>query len=957
MLLRTLGGLGLMPELDGARKPLLLLAYLAVEGRRDRRTLARLLWPHASNPQASLSVALSTLRKAVGGHLVVERTHVATTLAADATLLLRALDRGEALAASERYAGEFLGDIDLNDCSAEFEDWVLATRENISGRVRAALLRHAELATAGGDFGAGAQLARQAWQATGASTAEPEDIVRLHRLLLAAGAAGTEPLRREATEFGLVVARTRAEARAQLARIAMRSPVPVLPADRLLGRDRELARLRGLLARGDCRLVTVVGPGGIGKTSLALWFAAELRNREDVAVIPLDPVTEPRLVPAAILQQLGLRARPQAEPWDELARLLSRRRLLLVIDNFEHLPAAAPHLGRLLEACPELRLLVTSREPLGLPGQHTVALAGLEAPPDEAPAGDAAGYPAVQLFIRQARRSRPDFAASPGALADIARLARMVEGSPLALTLAAAWMRMLPPAAIAEQIGVDGDFLQGTPGRHGSMRAVFETSWRLLDSAERQLLRRLAVFRGGFTADGAAEVAGATPQLLARLVDRSLLQRHEDGRFDRHPLLHSFMAEQLAHDPSEAAMCRRAHAEYHFGLLRQVQAATAQGGELDTGRLESDLGNLRVAWNWVVENSETRMLSGGTRTFAVFMDRSARAREGADMFRLAIAAAAPGELLTQLNLSLAWLLLRLGSLQEAAAIVEREHEPVERADAETHAWGLTVAAMTTYRAGDRAAAEMAFRRLLGFEGARQSLPGLAAAHGQLAVVLQAAGDYAGARQQYEAALSLSRGLSDWSMLVNQLQNLAALEMNSDNPAVAEELLHEALQLARAAGNRQIVPVLLHNLANLASKRADHEQALATAHEALELVRDSGEQTLETGMLATLSWIELRAGNAPAAERHARASLEIARLIADKPAALTAVLRYAELELGTGRGDAADLLAMVASGSQAHAWASRRARALLDDAAGNLSAPVADRPGELALVLEWLDGSR
>ena len=319
-----------------------------------------------------------------------------------------------------------------------------------------------------------------------------------------------------------------------------------------------------------------------------------------VGTSPARPEEAADLVVTNLAAALGVSLAVPRDPRELLADALAGRELLLVLDNLEQLRDAAGVLAELLARAPGVQILGTSRRRLGLGVEWLVEVPGL---PYSPPRADAAGYPAVQLFEDRARLLRPGF--RPAAdLAAVGRVCRLVAGMPLAIELAARWVRSASPAAIADRLAAGGELLATTAPdvepRHRSIRSVIDWSWELLGEGERQAMARLSVMRGGFDLDAAAAVAGAGLPLLAGLVDHSLVEVGEDGRYNMHELLRQYAAQRLAADPAEEAEVRRRHADWFSGLLPDPDQALPDGG----AELEADVENLRAATDWLVANGD-----------------------------------------------------------------------------------------------------------------------------------------------------------------------------------------------------------------------------------------------------------------------------------------------------------------------------------------------------------------
>jgi predicted ATPase len=361
------------------------------------------------------------------------------------------------------------------------------------------------------------------------------------------------------------------------------------------------------LAVPTCRLLTLVGSGGIGKTRLAIQAAAQLANfAQGVYFVPLAPVGSPDLLASAIAGALQVSFYGSDDPTVQLVNYLREKHLLLLLDNFEHLREGTPLLTDILDAAPALKMLVTSRERLNLQEEWVLPVEGMQYPKGDEP-GSIEDYSAVRLFVQSARRVQPAFTLADDVSAVIA-ICQHVEGMPLGLELAAVWLRVMSCRQIAVQLERSLDFLttplRNVPERHRSLRVVFEQSWRLLSESERRVLATLAVFHGGFDLEAAEQVAGASLSLLAGLVDKSLIRLNRSGRYDLHELFRQFASDKLAESGETAAATRR-HFEYYAELAERAERhlyGPEQEGWFD--RLAVDLDNLRAALAWSVRDEE-----------------------------------------------------------------------------------------------------------------------------------------------------------------------------------------------------------------------------------------------------------------------------------------------------------------------------------------------------------------
>lgn len=409
----------------------------------------------------------------------------------------------------------------------------------------------------------------------------------------------------------------------------------------LVGRDKELAEIERLLESPDCRMLTLIGPGGVGKTRLALHAAARRieRHAEGVFFVPLAAVGAPEFVVPTLAATLQFPIDTNVsdkDPKTQLLDFLGGRSMLLVMDNFEHLVDAAPLLDEVLLRATEIKLIVTSRERLNLRGEWTFDVPGLTYPRN-GNGGRLEDYGAVSLFVERARQVDPGFPVTDENRRQVTRICRLVEGMPLGIELAAAWTPTLSCREIAEEIERNTDFLatsmRGVPDRHRSLRAAFEQSWRLLSDPQRAGLARLSVFRGGFSREAAAAVAGLDLPTLAELVNKSLVRRTVLGRYEIHELLQQYAAEKLGALAEEQVAVRARHSGY-FAKWLAARSEAVRGPEMkevrDEIRVES--GNVGAAVLWQAVHGEERELRETLRALNSFYGVQGW-HEGVDAFR------------------------------------------------------------------------------------------------------------------------------------------------------------------------------------------------------------------------------------------------------------------------------------------------------------------------------------
>ena len=531
-------------------------------------------------------------------------------------MLLTALEKRELESGLEAYRGPLLNEVSPKNWGSELEEWVYLTREFIAARVREALLGLAENEASDGRVQQALKRAEHALGLAGAPALEPQDLVRLHTLLLAGGSLRAEEVRNEALDFGVTLVASQVEAEERLRSLRREDHHPGLgdlPSRNtsFVGRQLELSEVAELLGHDECRLLSVVGVGGVGKTRLALQAVRERLEEggfaDGVVFVPLEALTDAASVPAVVAGALGLDLSGQEDARSVVLRFLAEKRLLLVLDNFEQLLEGTPFVRELIDRCLRLKLLVTSRERLNLEAEWVFEVEGLAYPEEARSVERAAYFDAVQLFVQRAKRAQPRFSLTAETLPPVARICRLVDGMPLAIELAASWLRALSADEVAKEMEAGTDQLEApardVPERHQSVRAVFDHSWSLLLEGEREVLRGLSVFRGGFRREAAAVVAGATLPVLARLVDTSLLHLSVEGRYDRHPLLTQCTREKLAEHPEERQGAEQRHGSYYLRLVRELEPDLGTLARKEAFRVFlGELANIRAAWDWAALN-------------------------------------------------------------------------------------------------------------------------------------------------------------------------------------------------------------------------------------------------------------------------------------------------------------------------------------------------------------------
>jgi predicted ATPase/Tfp pilus assembly protein PilF len=629
--------------------------------------------------------------------------------------------------------------------------------------------------------------------------------------------------------------------------------LPVLTTP-FLGREDELNEVIKLLRDPSCRLLTLIGPGGIGKTRLGLQSGAELIEEfnHGVFFIPLAPLTSSDYLISTIAKAVQFTFYDKEDPKIQLLNFLREKEMLLIFDNFEHLITGAGIINDILSSASKIKILVTSRELLNLKGEWILQLEGMRVPEGEQI--DIEGYSAVQLFLYNARRVNASIDLSEEDKQFVVRISQLVGGLPLGIELASAWLRTLSCKEIAQEIERNMDFLvtqlRDVPERHRSLKAVFEYSWNLLNDEQKSALKYLSVFVGGFTREAASEVSGASIAILSSLVDKSLLQRNTTGRYEMLDVLRQYAAQKLDEHPDEKARMEEQHSTYYSTFLKKREKDIIDIEKPEVLKeIALEIDNIRQAWDWALINMSIEVIDDMVISMCIHYDKHGAYRDG--------------EKATDQALNI----LR----------AEKKSDP----DRIVYAKVLTQHAGFGYRLGDYDRARKLYEESLGIFEKHDKTFELAHVLNSLGNIENLLGKYGEAIMHYEESLVLYRKIGAQKGILGCLNNLGVISYNLGEFDKAKELYDESLAISEKNHYERGIGMAYANEGLVAHMLGDYEEAKILLEKSLHIDRSSGERMGVANSLHNLGLIHKSMGDYQTAKRYYQEALAIRNDIGDR----------------------------------------------------------------------------
>jgi predicted ATPase/DNA-binding SARP family transcriptional activator/predicted negative regulator of RcsB-dependent stress response len=898
----------------GRRKATAVLSYLLLIHQILRReTLVAFFWPEHSPSQgrADLSRILSVLRKTMGeGWLVTDRQTVGVGPEADIWIDVLEFRRLLGLAqshyhaegqvceacltalsaATDLYQGDFMAGFTLAG-SPEFDDWQSWQTESLCQELANALGKLARWHALEGDYQAALKSAQRRLNLDPLHEPAQRQLMRIYAWSGNRSAAirQYQACRRTLDiELGLPPAEaTRELYEAIQAGQAPPPPhitgtnerpanvpqfIPAQPTP-FVGRQEELAQIETLiLGEPACRLLTLVGPGGMGKTRLAVQAAMQMVKEaagvfpDGVYFVSLAPTNSSDALISAIAESLNLSFYGSSTPQEQLLKYLSRKRMLLVLDNLEHLLTVADFspqadieeaielLTAIINRAPQVKLLVTSRERLNLQEEWALDVPGMAFPSSAGVDETALGtYSATELFLQRARRARATFVLTETDIANVIRICQLVAGVPLGIELAAAWVRMMSCEDIVREIERGLDFLttslRDVPERHRSLRTVFEQSWSHLSEKEKAVFKKLSVFQGGFRLRAAERIAGATLPALSALADKSLVRRTRGGRYEIHELLRQFADEKLVADIGENGQTKDLHAEFYAAFMDSGGRGLKGGDEQNAlVFIDAEIGNVRAGWRWAMNHADHALIDRYLEGLALFHEIRGWYHEGLGLLDAAVEALrhVPNESRTQQRV-VAKLLGRQASInfaltryKKATRLLEESLAILKRIRAqEEMGYPYRILGDVLNSQGFVAEADRLYRQSLFAYESQRDRTGSAWASNRLGWVAIKMGNFNEAEKMLDNSLSYFREVDHQRGLIWTLNDLGFLLRRRGEYQHSQQHHRESLSISKLIGFHDGIAWSLYELADAQRDAGLYEEAYGNLERSLAIYRELG----------------------------------------------------------------------------------------------------------------------
>jgi predicted ATPase/Tfp pilus assembly protein PilF len=717
-----------------------------------------------------------------------------------------------------------------------------------------------------------------------------------------------------------------------------------------VGRENELIEIADRLGSDPaCRMLTLVGPGGVGKTRLALQAAAQMLEqfRHGVFLVPLSSIeVADHLIPA-IADALLLSFQGRATPKDQLLNYLREKQLLLILDNFEQFVKHADLLLEILNHASAVKLLITSRERLNVSPEWVQPVLGLTYPDpmrelSDASSGPAAldpaeSFSAVKLLLERATRVNPHLLLTEKDKASAIRVCQLLQGVPLGIELASSWTRILTLEEIAQEIEHSLDFLvepaRDASRRHSSLRAIFEQSWQYLSEEEKRAYQGLSIFHGGFTRKAAEQIVGISLVLLSELTDKSLIYRNPSGRYNLHQVSRQYAEEKLAESAESAETLRDQHSAYYSVYLNEREKELRLGGQSKAlSEIASEVDNIRAAWHWAINRRRIQDLDRSLESLSLFYYAIGWIQEGEKAFReaalfLKSLQTGTGQVDPEVTLLYIRALIRearfayrLGIHRDSSELlaeslmtlqgIARNGNPDAQREMAAAQFYLSVILRGE---GEYQAAENICRKSLDYFEKQQDAAWIAATEKQLGIIAGSQGKYELARQWLRAARKQYQEIDDLYGLADTLNDLGNVAIGQGDFTEARRLNQKCLVLRQKTNHLWGIGTSLNNLGYLALAQQNFDEARRLLERSLTIQREIGDLYQIANGLSNLGQAAYGQNDYEVARNYYLEALGYARKTGAQPLLLEIITGVVALEIVQGSLDterAAALLAFV-----------------------------------------------